>query len=134
MTPRSPGDLENPSPAGQCTLSNNVEIDGWITFQKELLLDGKAQGKINSDGVLRIGKNADIRGDIKVNSVTVYGYVHGTITAERCELKSTCTVEGDLKAPRLIIEEGATFIGSSQNTLASSVETPEIAGDRKPSG
>jgi hypothetical protein len=42
-------------------------------------------------------------------------------------------MEGDLKAARLIIEEGATFIGSSQNTLASTVETPEMVSDRKPS-
>jgi cytoskeletal protein CcmA (bactofilin family) len=134
MIPRSPGDLENSSPAGKCALSSNVKIKGSITFQKELVIDGKVQGQIISDGVLTIGENADIRGEIKVKSVTVYGKVHGNITAERCELKSKCTLEGDLKAARLIIEEGATFVGSSQNTLASSVETPEIAGDRKPSG
>ena len=97
-------------------------------------MDGKVQGQIISDGVLTIGENADIRGDIKSKFVTVHGKVHGNITAERCELKSKCTLEGDLKAARLIIEEGATFIGSSQNTLASTVENPEIGGDRKPSG
>jgi cytoskeletal protein CcmA (bactofilin family) len=134
MISRSPVDLENSSSAGKCILSSDVKIKGSIAFQKELLLDGKVQGKINSDGVLTIGENADIRGEIKVKSVMVYGYVHGNITAERCELKSTCTVEGDLRAPRLIIEEGATFIGASQNTLGSTVETSEIASDRKPSG
>jgi cytoskeletal protein CcmA (bactofilin family) len=119
MIPLSRGDLENSSPAGKCTLSSDVEIEGSITCQKELLIDGKVQGEINSDGVLTIGENADIRGEIKTKSVTVHGKVHGNITAERCELKSKCTLEGDLKAARLIIEEGATFVGSSQNTLAS---------------
>jgi cytoskeletal protein CcmA (bactofilin family) len=43
--------------------------------------------------------------------------VHGNITvAERCELKSKCVLQGDLKAARLIIEEGATFIGNSEVT------------------
>ena len=134
MIPRSQVDLENSSTAGKCYLSSDVKIEGSITLQKELLIDGKVQGQINSDGVLTIGENADIRGEIKVKSVTVYGYVHGNITAERCELKPTCTLEGDLKAPRLIIEEGAIFIGSSLNTLASTVETPETASDGKPSG
>jgi cytoskeletal protein CcmA (bactofilin family) len=124
MIPLSPGDLENSSPAGKCTLSSDVEIEGSITFQKELLIDGKVQGQINSDGVLTIGENGDIRGEIKTKSVTVHGKVHGNITAERCELKSQCTLQGDLKATRLIIEEGATFIGTSQNTLASTVESP----------
>ena len=125
------GNLPGASPAGKCTLSSNVKIKGSIRFQKELVINGKVQGQIISDGVLTIGENADIRGEIKIKSVTVHGKVHGNITAERCELKSMCTLEGDLKAARLIIEEGATFIGSSQNAVASTVETPEIASDRK---
>jgi cytoskeletal protein CcmA (bactofilin family) len=67
--------------------------------------------------VLTIGENADIRGEIKTKSITVYGKVQGNITvAERCELKSRCTLQGDLKAARLVIEEGATFIGKSEVT------------------
>jgi cytoskeletal protein CcmA (bactofilin family) len=124
MTPLAPGDLENSSRAGKCTLSSDVEIEGSIKFQNELLIDGKVQGQINSDGVLTIGENADICGEIKTKFVTVYGKVHGNITAERCELKSKCTLQGDLKAARLIVEEGAAFIGTSQNTLAGTLEKP----------
>jgi len=133
MIPLSPGDLQNSSPAGKCTLSSDVEIEGSITFQKELLIDGKVQGQINSDGVLTIGENAHIRGTIKTKSVRVHGKVKGKITAERCELKSKCILRGDLKAARLIIEEGAIFIGRSLNPLASTAESPEIASDGKPS-
>ena len=134
MIPFSSDDLGNSSPAGKCTLSSDVEIEGSIRFQKELLIDGKVQGQINSDGVLTIGENAHIRGEIKTKSVTVHGKVNGKITAELCELKSKCTLRGDLKAARLIIEEGATFIGRSLNPLANTVESPEIPGDREPSG
>ena len=84
--------------------------------------------------MLTIGENADIRGEIKVKSITVYGKVQGNITVgERCELKSTCALQGDLKAARLVIEEGATFIGTSQNTLASTIERPEIERREEPS-
>src|SRR6266568_1679808 len=102
---------------GKDVLSSDVEIKGSIKFQKELLIDGKVEGDINSDGVLTIGENADIHGEIKTKSITVYGKVHGNITVvERCELKSKCTLQGDLKAARLVIEEGATFIGKSEVT------------------
>jgi cytoskeletal protein CcmA (bactofilin family) len=102
---------------GKDVLSSDVEIKGSIKFQKELLIDGKVEGEINSDGVLTIGENADIRGEIKTKSITVFGKVHGNITvAERCELKSKSTLQGDLKAARLVIEEGATFIGKSEVT------------------
>ena len=116
MIPGSPTDRENSSPAGKCILSRAVEIEGSIRFQKELFIDGKVHGQINSDGVLTIGEHADVRGEIKSKSVTLYGKVHANITAERCELKSNCALQGDLKAAHLIVEDGAAFVGSSQNT------------------
>src|SRR5438876_11693793 len=107
---------------GKDILSSDVEIKGSIKFQKELLIDGNVEGEINSDGVLTIGENADIRGEIKTKSITVYGKVQGNITVgERCELKSRCTLQGDLKAARLVIEEGATFIGKSEVTSGASL-------------
>jgi cytoskeletal protein CcmA (bactofilin family) len=43
--------------------------------------------------------------------------VHGNITVdERCELKARAVLQGDLKAARLVIEEGATFVGKSEVT------------------
>ena len=110
--------------SGKDVLSSDVEIKGSIKFQKELLIDGKVEGEINSDGVLTIGENADIRGEIKTKSITVYGKVQGNITVgERCELKSRCTLQGDLKAARLVIEEGATFIGKSEVTSGGPVSS-----------
>jgi len=124
--------------SGKDILSSDVEIKGSIKFQKELLIDGKVEGEINSDGVLTIGENADIRGEIKTKSITVYGKVHGNITvAERCELKSKCTLQGDLKAARLVIEEGATFIGKSEVTSGtipakSTSSRPEVVRHDEP--
>jgi cytoskeletal protein CcmA (bactofilin family) len=126
--------------SGKDILSSDVEIKGSIKFQKELLIDGKVEGEINSDGVLTIGENADIRGEIKTKSITVYGKVQGNITVgERCELKSRCTLQGDLKAARLVIEEGATFIGKSEVTsgggskaAATTVARPEIVRTEEP--
>jgi len=116
--------------SGKDVLSSDVEIKGSIKFQKELLIDGKVEGEINSEGVLTIGENADIRGEIKTKSITVFGKVQGNITvSERCELKSKCTLQGDLKAARLIIEEGATFIGKSEVSSGMSVKSssrPEV--------
>jgi len=109
--------------SGKDVLSSDVEIKGTIKFQKELLIDGKVEGDINSDGALTVGENADIRAEIKTKSITIYGKVSGNITvSERCELKSKCTLQGDLKAARLIIEEGATFIGKSEVSSGMSVK------------
>ncbi len=116
---------------GKDILSKDVEIKGSIKFQKELMIDGKVEGEIHSDGVLTIGENADIRGEIKTKSITVYGKVHGNITVgERCELKSRCTLQGDLKAARLVIEDGATFIGKSEVTSGKPSSVSSNGGTR----
>ena len=100
------------------TLSNDVEIKGSIKFTQDLSVDGKVEGEISSpNGILVVGQNAELRGEIKTKSVTVYGRVHGNITVdERCELKANAQLHGDLKAARLVIEEGATFVGKSEVT------------------
>src|ERR1044072_7583748 len=140
--PRTPPSTIDPKKymaehSGKDILSSDVEIKGSIKFQKELLIDGKVEGEINSEGVLTIGENADIRGEIKTKSITVFGKVQGNISvSERCELKSKCTLQGDLKAARLIIEEGATFIGKSEVSSGMSVKAsssrPEVSRNDEP--
>lgn len=98
-------------------LSSDVEIKGSIKFQADLTIDGKVEGEIASPGNLTVGENAEIKGEIKTKSVTVHGKVFGNITVdERCELKGRSVLQGDLKAARLVIEEGATFVGKSEVT------------------
>ena len=115
--PRPPapnGAAEKPQSSGG-VLSSGVSIKGSVKFQKELVIDGEVEGKIDSRGRLTIGVNAKIKGEIRTKSVIVDGEVEGNITAEeRCELRAGCTVRGDIESPRLVVDEAATFIGSAK--------------------
>lgn len=96
-------------------LSNDVEIKGSIKFSHDLIIDGKIEGEVTSDGSLTVGENALIKGEIKTRAVTLFGKVEGNITVqERCELKANAVLVGDVVAGTLAIEEGATFLGRSQ--------------------
>ena len=98
-------------------LTSDVELTGTLTFDTELIFDGKLDGEIISEGTLILGKNAVVKGEVRTKSVTIHGTVNGNVTVqERCELKSNAELLGDLKAMRIIIEEGATFIGHSEVT------------------
>jgi cytoskeletal protein CcmA (bactofilin family) len=47
--------------------------------------------------------------------VKVRGTVDGNIfVTERCELQAGCTLRGDIEAPRLMVNEDATFVGSAK--------------------
>lgn len=98
-------------------LSAGVSITGSLTFGRELVVDCELEGTIDSEGKLTVGKNAQIRGEVRVGSVTVLGTVEGNVTAtERCELRAGCTLRGDIEAPRLVVDDDATFVGSAKIT------------------
>ncbi len=118
---------------GKNLLSADVEIKGSIKFQNELTIDGKVEGEITSTGTLTVGENAEIRGEIRTKSATVLGKVFGNITVdERCELKARAVLQGDLKAARLVIEEGATFVGRSEVSPKGAQRPPEAARQAVP--
>jgi cytoskeletal protein CcmA (bactofilin family) len=121
--------MPEPTPStAKNILTNDVDIKGTIKFENELIFDGKIEGEIVSDaGTLTLGKNADVRGEVRTKAVTVHGNVTGNISvSERCELKASSQLNGDLKASRIIIEEGATFIGKSEVTPKTSAK-PEFS-------
>ncbi|MCS7009648.1 MAG: polymer-forming cytoskeletal protein [Chthoniobacterales bacterium] len=90
---------------------------GTLKFASELIFDGRLDGEIVSEGVLTLGNNAHVKGEVRTKSVTVHGTVEGNITVtDRCELKASSQLTGDLKATRIVIEEGATFVGKSEVT------------------
>jgi cytoskeletal protein CcmA (bactofilin family) len=96
-------------------LSKGVSIKGSVKFINQLLIDGEVEGTINSPGTLTIGQHARIKGEIKAKSIKVQGTVEGNIFAsERCELQAGCTLRGDIEAPRLVVDEEATFLGSAK--------------------
>lgn len=99
----------------QSSLLQDVEITGSIAFKGELTLDGKFNGENIVGNVLIVGKNAVIQGDIAADHLTILGSVRGDVNvAEKCHLTATAKLEGDLKTSRLVMEDGATFIGSSE--------------------
>ncbi len=98
-------------------LSRGVSIKGTVKFRDELLIDGEVEGTIDSTGELTVGEHASIKGEIRSKSVKVRGTVEGDIFAtDRCELQAGCTLQGDIEAPRLVVDENATFLGSAKVT------------------
>jgi len=93
-------------------LAQDVEITGSLTFKGELSFDGTIKGGHISGSVLNVGEHATVEG-----KVTISGAVKGNATvAQRCHLRASARLNGDLNTSRLIMEEGATFIGMSNIT------------------
>lgn len=112
----------SPSAGSRNVLSTDVEVKGTLKFTNDLIVDGRIEGEIQSDGNLTIGENARIKAEIRTNTVTVHGKVHGNITAtDRVDLKAGAEIVGDIKAKILTMEAGAVFVGKS--TIGASTQT-----------
>ena len=114
-----------PAGASRNILSSDVEIKGTVKFTNDLIIDGKIEGEIFSDGSLTVGENARLKAEIKTATVVVYGKVHGNITAvDRIELKSSAEVIGDIRTKTLSIEAGAIFVGKSTVGTPAQAQAP----------
>ncbi|NJM38954.1 MAG: polymer-forming cytoskeletal protein [Akkermansiaceae bacterium] len=111
----SPTSGDRPSVgATRNVLSSDVDIKGTVKFSNDLVVDGKIEGEIQSQGNLTVGENARLKAEINTATVVVYGKVHGNISAtDRVDLKASAEVIGDIKAKTLSIESGAIFVGKS---------------------
>ena len=96
-------------------LNSDVEIKGNLKFAGELAFDGKLDGEIHGDGVLNLGDGAVINGNINAQSVVVRGKVTGNIAAkEKVDIKARAELFGDIRATKLVIEEGVTYVGKTE--------------------
>jgi cytoskeletal protein CcmA (bactofilin family) len=95
------------------TIGSSVHIKGELSGNEDISVDGTVDGKITLKGHnLSIGASARIKGEVSATSVIVFGHVKGNIKAEdRVEVTDGGTVDGDIKAPRVVLADGAHFTG-----------------------
>jgi len=122
-----------PNPNSKNVLNSDVEVKGTLKFSGELTFDGKVDGDINSEGTLTLGDNAVVKGTIDVGSVVVRGKITGNIIAkDKIELKVKTELFGDVRAAKLVIEEGVTFVGKTEvnpNKVSPTTPTPGRSGE-----
>ena len=96
-------------------LSSDVEIKGNLKFTGELTFEGKIDGEIQTEGTLNLGDSASVNGNINAQIVVVRGKVNGNIVAkEKIEIKTKAELFGDIRASKLSVEEGVTFVGKAE--------------------
>ncbi len=96
-------------------IAEDIKIVGTVQSESDIQFDGKLEGDLQSAGKATIGKTAVIKGNSSVESITIMGQIDGNVVAkDRIELKASARVNGDIKAKRLTVEDGVTFVGRSE--------------------
>ena len=103
----------NPATRNVACLGATLTIEGTITSEEDLQIDGKVQGPISLQGRrLTVGRTAELDSEVTAGEVIVYGKVTGNLHArDRVEIKKNGSVVGDVTTTRVSIEDGADFKG-----------------------
>ncbi len=94
-------------------IARSIEIKGEVTGDEDLLIEGRVEGSVDlRTRLVTVGPEGDVKASILGRVVSVEGRVQGNLTAEKkIVLLSSASVEGDLVAPRVVLEDGASFRG-----------------------
>ena len=114
-------------------LGPDASFKGELSFEKGLRLMGRFEGKINTPGRLHVAKEAKMAADVDAGAIIVEGEVQGNLSAnDRIELKQSARYEGDLRASKLVVDEGAIFSGHVNVGPDGQQKRPPQAGPGQP--
>ena len=107
-------------------------LEGKITVSSNVRVDGKIKGDLKTNDSLVIGKQGEIEGEITAKNTVVGGKVIGKINAQgKVVLESNAIFKGEIKAARLVIDDGAVFDGQCTMNNGGNLE-PESKKDKQP--
>jgi cytoskeletal protein CcmA (bactofilin family) len=120
-----------PSAKGQALIGSSIKIEGNLSGDEDLLVEGQIDGKIElGQHNVTIGTNGRIKADIHGQSIIVMGDVKGNLYgSEQIVLRQSSKVRGNIFATRVSLEDGADFKGSIDMTSKPTVETKPLQKD-----
>lgn len=109
----APAATPTPTRTGVATIGPSIVIKGDVTGSEDLLIHGRVDGSVSLEKhAVGVGSEGRVKADISGRVITIEGHVEGDLSAsEQIVLRGSAQVHGDIKAPRVVLEDGATFRG-----------------------
>jgi cytoskeletal protein CcmA (bactofilin family) len=105
-------------------------IEGKVRTDGSMRVDGAVVGDVTAKANVTIGGTGSVEGTVSAANIALAGKVHGTLIAsEKLVLESKSVMRGDIRASKLVVDEGAVFDGQ----CAMSSPAPAAHGPSRPS-
>ncbi len=87
-------------------------IEGKVKAEGSIRVDGRIVGDLAVKANATVGAGGVVEGNIIARNISLAGKVVGTVAAsEKLVLESKSVMQGDIRATRLVVDEGAAFDG-----------------------
>ena len=125
-TPSTPKETGGNKKAAK--IGPSIVIHGDVAGEEDLIVAGTIEGTVNfKENHLIVSKNGRVTANINARVIRVDGEVKGELrAAEQVSISPTGQVNGDIRAPRVVLEDGCQFKGS----VDMAVDKLAIGGDR----
>src|SRR5690349_6687116 len=101
-----------PASTGYSVIDHQLSISGDLNTEGTVRVDGRVEGTRHRADTLIIAAGGVVVGDVEAREVVIGGNLCGTLTiAGRVEVQSTASVEGDIRAAAVMLQEGGTVRG-----------------------
>jgi cytoskeletal protein CcmA (bactofilin family) len=108
---------------GMTLISEEAFFHGSLVVKGSLRVEGAFEGDISEAVEVEVGAKGRVVGNLAAETVVIAGEVVGDIVASRSlEILSTGRLTGDVRTPKLKIDDGATYDGSC--SMGSGEEKP----------
>lgn len=98
--------------SGNTVIGPSILINGKLTGDEDLTVRGRVEGELSLTRTLIVEPSGVVKANVTVKNAVVSGVVVGNIQAsESVELTHEGRMVGDIRAPRVIIVDGASFRG-----------------------
>lgn len=93
-------------------IGSDAVFKGELSFDKGVRVDGRIEGKITTKGHLAVSQGGKLQADVTASNIVVEGQVKGNlVSSDRVELRKSAQLKGDISAVKLLVAEGASFVG-----------------------
>ena len=104
---------------GACTIGPGVAVNGRLTGNEAVTVFGRIEGTIVLENHLQVAQGGEVVAQVEATTITVEGALNGDVVAhELVTLAASSVVTGNIRAPRIVIEEGARFKGNIDMDVA----------------
>jgi len=112
----------------------DAQFKGELSFEGGVRVDGRFEGSIKTSGQVLISKGGEVKADVQARHLMLEGRLEGNLEAQDLvELRATANLQGDVRAAKLLVVEGATLVGRCEVGPNVSATTPATPGTRKTS-
>lgn len=94
-------------------IGSSISIEGEVDSEQGLVVLGRINGKIRCDAEVTIEAGAEVEAEVNAEAVMVSGRLDGPAEAKsRVEISPAGQMSGDIRAPRILIADGAQYKGN----------------------